>query len=205
MLAALIFWESLTVSDTILCPHQQEYIVLIYTRPSVWKQWQQFVVKMLHTFGEKEMFVLGLARMVAKLCSLLMFVSKHGQICTPCPKEKTESSGQTALKQRLTFDWRYATCSVLDEENAWDPMPPLWGGLHLGTPCNSFHTEAQQVRFFCEKFGLYLSHPPLHARCLGRLEWIQTWPSWKFQRFLLGKLFKSREEQAMQDIPGIEL
>jgi len=34
----------------------------------------------------------------------------------------------------------YATCSVLDEENA------------------------QQVRFFCEKFGLYLSHPPLHAR-----------------------------------------
>lgn len=33
----------------------------------------------------------------------------------------------------------YATCSVLDEENA------------------------QQVRFFCEKFGLYLTHPPLHA------------------------------------------
>jgi len=33
----------------------------------------------------------------------------------------------------------YATCSVLDEENA------------------------QQVRFFCEKFGLYLSHPPMHA------------------------------------------
>mmetsp|Transcript_4790 Transcript_4790/g.13343 ORF Transcript_4790/g.13343 Transcript_4790/m.13343 type:complete len:384 (+) Transcript_4790:146-1297(+) len=33
----------------------------------------------------------------------------------------------------------YATCSTLDEENA------------------------QQVRFFCEKFGLYLSHPPLHA------------------------------------------
>jgi len=33
----------------------------------------------------------------------------------------------------------YATCSVLDEENA------------------------QQVRFFCERFGLYLSHPPLHA------------------------------------------
>ena len=34
----------------------------------------------------------------------------------------------------------YATCSVLDEENA------------------------QQVRLFCENFGLYLSHPPLHAR-----------------------------------------
>lgn len=33
----------------------------------------------------------------------------------------------------------YATCSILDEENA------------------------QQVRYFCEKFGLYLSHPPLHA------------------------------------------
>jgi len=33
----------------------------------------------------------------------------------------------------------YATCSALDEENA------------------------QQVRFFCEKFGLYLSHAPLHA------------------------------------------
>jgi len=33
----------------------------------------------------------------------------------------------------------YATCSTLDEENA------------------------HQVRFFCEKFGLYLSHPPLHA------------------------------------------
>lgn len=33
----------------------------------------------------------------------------------------------------------YATCSTLDEENA------------------------QQVRFFCERFGLYLSHPPLHA------------------------------------------
>lgn len=33
----------------------------------------------------------------------------------------------------------YATCSVLDEENA------------------------QQVRYFCEKFGLYLSHQPLHA------------------------------------------
>lgn len=33
----------------------------------------------------------------------------------------------------------YATCSILDEENA------------------------QQVRFFCEKFGLYLSRPPLHA------------------------------------------
>eukprot|EP00931_Biecheleriopsis_adriatica_P031252 TRINITY_DN18350_c0_g1_i1.p1 TRINITY_DN18350_c0_g1~~TRINITY_DN18350_c0_g1_i1.p1 ORF type:complete len:384 (+),score=66.86 TRINITY_DN18350_c0_g1_i1:108-1259(+) len=34
----------------------------------------------------------------------------------------------------------YATCSVLEEENA------------------------QQVRFFCEKFGLYLTHPPLHAK-----------------------------------------
>uniref|UniRef100_A0A7S2VFP2 SAM-dependent MTase RsmB/NOP-type domain-containing protein n=1 Tax=Zooxanthella nutricula TaxID=1333877 RepID=A0A7S2VFP2_9DINO len=33
----------------------------------------------------------------------------------------------------------YATCSTLDEENS------------------------QQVRFFCEKFGLYLSRPPLHA------------------------------------------
>mmetsp|Transcript_31776 Transcript_31776/g.91352 ORF Transcript_31776/g.91352 Transcript_31776/m.91352 type:complete len:384 (+) Transcript_31776:66-1217(+) len=33
----------------------------------------------------------------------------------------------------------YATCSTLEEENA------------------------QQVRFFCEKFGLYLSRPPLHA------------------------------------------
>eukprot|EP00747_Dinoflagellata_sp_TGD_P218549 gnl/TRDRNA2_/TRDRNA2_90778_c0_seq1.p1 gnl/TRDRNA2_/TRDRNA2_90778_c0~~gnl/TRDRNA2_/TRDRNA2_90778_c0_seq1.p1 ORF type:complete len:384 (+),score=66.51 gnl/TRDRNA2_/TRDRNA2_90778_c0_seq1:78-1229(+) len=33
----------------------------------------------------------------------------------------------------------YATCSILDEENI------------------------QQVRFFCEKFGLYLSHAPLHA------------------------------------------
>mmetsp|Transcript_43710 Transcript_43710/g.115594 ORF Transcript_43710/g.115594 Transcript_43710/m.115594 type:complete len:384 (-) Transcript_43710:16-1167(-) len=33
----------------------------------------------------------------------------------------------------------YATCSALDEENA------------------------QQVRFFCERFGLYLSHAPLHA------------------------------------------
>lgn len=33
----------------------------------------------------------------------------------------------------------YATCSTLDEENA------------------------QQVRFFCERFGLYLSRPPLHA------------------------------------------
>lgn len=33
----------------------------------------------------------------------------------------------------------FATCSILEEENA------------------------QQVRFFCEKFGLYLSHPPLHA------------------------------------------
>mmetsp|Transcript_47592 Transcript_47592/g.134038 ORF Transcript_47592/g.134038 Transcript_47592/m.134038 type:complete len:384 (-) Transcript_47592:41-1192(-) len=33
----------------------------------------------------------------------------------------------------------YATCSTLDEENA------------------------QQVRFFCERFGLYLSQPPLHA------------------------------------------
>lgn len=33
----------------------------------------------------------------------------------------------------------YATCSTLDEENA------------------------QQVRFFCERFGLYLAHPPLHA------------------------------------------
>merc|ERR1712194_124424 len=33
----------------------------------------------------------------------------------------------------------YATCSVLEEENA------------------------HQVRYFCEKFGLYLTHPPLHA------------------------------------------
>lgn len=33
----------------------------------------------------------------------------------------------------------YATCSTLEEENA------------------------QQVRFFCDKFGLYLSQPPLHA------------------------------------------
>lgn len=33
----------------------------------------------------------------------------------------------------------YATCSTLDEENS------------------------QQVRFFCEKFGLYLSYPPYHA------------------------------------------
>lgn len=33
----------------------------------------------------------------------------------------------------------FATCSVLEEENA------------------------QQVRFFCEKFGLYLSQPPLHV------------------------------------------
>lgn len=33
----------------------------------------------------------------------------------------------------------YATCSVLEEENT------------------------QQVRFFCERFGLYLSHAPLHA------------------------------------------
>merc|ERR1719215_1930577 len=33
----------------------------------------------------------------------------------------------------------YATCSLLDEENA------------------------QQVRYFCERFGLYLSQPPLHA------------------------------------------
>eukprot|EP00439_Symbiodinium_sp_Y106_P081038 s367_g19.t3 len=38
----------------------------------------------------------------------------------------------------------YATCSVLEEENA------------------------QQIRFFCEKFGLYLSHPPLHARPQSR-------------------------------------
>ena len=56
-----------------------------------------------HIWGERDV-VLGLARMVAKLCSLLMFVSKHRQNCTTCPKEKTESSGQAALKQRLTFD-----------------------------------------------------------------------------------------------------
>ena len=33
----------------------------------------------------------------------------------------------------------YATSSALDEENS------------------------QQVRYFCEKFGLYLSHQPLHS------------------------------------------
>mmetsp|Transcript_40213 Transcript_40213/g.93095 ORF Transcript_40213/g.93095 Transcript_40213/m.93095 type:complete len:384 (+) Transcript_40213:65-1216(+) len=38
----------------------------------------------------------------------------------------------------------YATCSLLEEENA------------------------QQIRFFCDKFGLYLSHPPLHARPQSR-------------------------------------
>lgn len=47
---------------------------------------------------------------------------------------------ETALKY-LKDDGKivFATCSILEEENA------------------------QQVRFFCEKFGLYLSHPPLHA------------------------------------------
>lgn len=47
---------------------------------------------------------------------------------------------ETALKY-VKDDGRivYATCSILDEENA------------------------QQVRFFCERFGLYLSKPPLHA------------------------------------------
>eukprot|EP00930_Biecheleria_cincta_P102636 TRINITY_DN94429_c0_g1_i1.p1 TRINITY_DN94429_c0_g1~~TRINITY_DN94429_c0_g1_i1.p1 ORF type:complete len:384 (+),score=54.20 TRINITY_DN94429_c0_g1_i1:164-1315(+) len=38
----------------------------------------------------------------------------------------------------------YATCSTLEEENA------------------------QQVRYFCEKFGLYLAQPPLHARPQSR-------------------------------------
>ena len=38
-------------------------------------------------------------------------------------------------------------------------------GIPAAKGCHTdLKSQAQQVRFFCEKFGLYLSHPPLHAR-----------------------------------------
>ena len=65
-----------------------------------------------------------------------------------------------------------ATCSVLDEENAPAPAAAFCHGCTETVEASDFENhagllspdKAQQVRFFCEKFGLYLSHPPLHAR-----------------------------------------